>query len=485
MNLHNKGCPEKQISAEKDTEKSYQEYKKKLDMAIEAAGLGFWEWDIKNGYVDFSKQWLEMLGYNKGELPPKPETWTKLIHPDDKLFVFNELKKHFENESYTYSPEFRMKTKDGNWKWINARGKVFERDKNNKPIMMSGVHIDITEEKKIYEEFKKGEVRYRELFNNMGSGVAVYEATEDVSDFIVKDINYSATVLSNVRKKNIIGKKATEAFPGIREFGLLDKLKRVFKDGIPRKHPLTFYKDNHHQAWFENYVYKLVTGEIVAIYDDVTARVDRKNELINSRDKLEKLSNLLHKNLLETVNVLARTVEYRDVYTAGHSRNVSKLACAIAGELGLQAQNIEALQIAGTLHDIGKIAIPTEILNKTEPLTEEEYDLIKTHPAVSYKLVKNIEFQLPVATIIYQHHERINGSGYPLGKKGTEILLESKILAVADVIEGITLSRPYRGALGIDTALEEISDNSGILYDRQVVRACIKLFLKKNYSILK
>ncbi len=221
---------------------------------------------------------------------------------------------------------------------------------------------------------------------------------------------------------------------------------------------------------------------MVAVQTDISQRKLAESSVLLSKISLEKLSNKLHKNLIGTVEALASAVEYRDHYTAGHSRNVADLACAIAKDMGLQVENIETLKMAGMLHDIGKIGIPMEILLKPNPLTKSEFDIIKTHSEIGYELVKSIDFTQPIARIILEHHERLNGSGYPLGKKDTEILLESKILAVADVVEAMSLDRPYRDALGLEFALEEISKQKGIFFDSEIVDSCIKII--KNQSFI-
>ena len=180
---------------------------------------------------------------------------------------------------------------------------------------------------------------------------------------------------------------------------------------------------------------------------------------------------------------MASTVEQRDPYTAGHQRRATKLACAIGIELGLSKEKLEGLHVAGILHDIGKIYVPAEILNKPGRLSDLEMKLVKGHSGTGYMLVKEIPFPWPVAQIIIQHHERINGSGYPLGISGEEILLEARILAVADVIEAMASHRPYRPAKGIDEALDEITKNRGVLYDPKVVDACMKLFADKRFKL--
>jgi putative nucleotidyltransferase with HDIG domain len=183
-----------------------------------------------------------------------------------------------------------------------------------------------------------------------------------------------------------------------------------------------------------------------------------------------------------TVHIVGDTVEIRDPYTAGHQRRVTELASAIGTKLDLPEEKIEGLRVAGLLHDIGKMAIPAEILSKPTRLTEVEFSLIRNHPQVAYDLLKRIRFQWPVAQIVLQHHERMDGSGYPQGLKESDILLEARILAVSDVVEAMAAHRPYRAALGVDAALEEISKNKGRLYSEDVVDACLQLFTKEEFS---
>lgn len=181
------------------------------------------------------------------------------------------------------------------------------------------------------------------------------------------------------------------------------------------------------------------------------------------------------------IKAMALTVEMRDPYTAGHQRRVVDLVRAIANKMGLSDQQKDGISMAGVIHDVGKIAVPAEILSKPGRITELEYSLIKTHPQVGFDILKSIEFPWPIARIILQHHERLNGSGYPQGLSGGEILLEAKILAVADVVEAMASHRPYRPGLGIDKALEHISDHCDILYDAEVVKACMKVFKENGF----
>ncbi len=192
-------------------------------------------------------------------------------------------------------------------------------------------------------------------------------------------------------------------------------------------------------------------------------------EIIKSKEKVENV-------LLETVEALIKTVEMKDPYTVGHQRNVAKLVKAICEELKFDEEKVKWMYVTALIHDIGKIRVPSEILLKPGKLSEEEFNIIKEHPKSGYDILKHIDFPCPVAEIIYQHHERLDGSGYPRGLKNGEILFEARILAVADVVEAITSFRPYRPSLGPDFALSHIQENKGKLYDEKVVDIVLKLF---------
>jgi len=184
----------------------------------------------------------------------------------------------------------------------------------------------------------------------------------------------------------------------------------------------------------------------------------------------------------QTVVALASASEIRDPYTSGHQQRVTKLACSIAENMSLTENFIEGLRIAGLLHDIGKISVPAEILSKPGKITQDEYNIIKQHCQIGYEILKGIEFPWPVAQIVLQHHERMNGSGYPQGLAGEEILLESKILSVADVIEAMSSHRPYRPGLGIDKALDEVMSNKSTFFDPVVADTCWDLFSTGKFN---
>ena len=205
-------------------------------------------------------------------------------------------------------------------------------------------------------------------------------------------------------------------------------------------------------------------------------------ELEDKISGLEKTIETLRMALEGTIQTLTIAIGARDPYTTGHQRRGTDLAISIAQEIGLPENVVAGLRMAGLIHDIGKLAVPPEILCKPSKINDLEFQLIKTHPEVGYDILKKIEFPWPIADIVLQHHERMNGSGYPRKIKGPEILIEAKIINVADVVEAMASHRPYRPSLGIEKSLEQISKNRGILYDNEVVGACLRLFGEKRFK---
>jgi PAS domain S-box-containing protein len=315
---------------------------------------------------------------------------------------------------------------------------------------------------------QEAEKNYRTLFREMLEGFAVHEILCDTEgnpvDYRFLDVNPAFEHMTGFRSEQIIGKKATEVFLHL-ERRWIDTYGRVALTGEP-----AFF-----ESWsqdlgkiFEVAAYQPEPNKFACIFSDTTEK----------RSSIERM----RKALGGTIYAIAAAVEARDPYTAGHQSRVADLAQAVAIEIGLPADMIEGLRLAATIHDLGKLTIPAEILTKPKKLLDIEYGLIKTHCQTGYEILKNIEFPWPIARIVLEHHERLDGSGYPKGLKGDQVLLESRILAVADVVEAMASFRPYRPALGIDAALGEIEKNRGILYDAAVADACRRLFREKAYA---
>ncbi|MCF7859051.1 MAG: response regulator [Candidatus Cloacimonetes bacterium] len=291
-------------------------------------------------------------------------------------------------------------------------------------------------------------------------------------------VNYSQAFLYNSTPQEMIGKTEKELInvSKIRckevdnitkdDIKVLTEKKEI---SLPEK---SIELDNGEILWLKTTKVPLETPDnpdaILGVSVDIT-------ELKNSFYRLQEL-------MEEIVNGLVSAVEKRDPYTAGHQRRVSQLADKIAKKMGLEKSKIDGLRIASIVHDIGKIYVPSEILSKPGKLTNAEFELIKTHPSAGQEILSTINFPWPIAEIVLQHQERLNGSGYPQGLKGNDILLEARILSVADVVEAIASHRPYRPSLGIESALEEIETQKGILYDKEAVDACLELFSKSEFE---
>ena len=227
--------------------------------------------------------------------------------------------------------------------------------------------------------------------------------------------------------------------------------------------------------------------------DQLLKELQKMHEKVTELEKAKVMCNQLEKELKQTykklqkiiestANIITKVVETRDPYSTGHQQRVSKLATVIAREMKLPQDKIEGTRIASLVHDIGKVNLPTEIISKPSKLIEVEFNLIKNYPKIGYDILRKVDFPWPIAEIILQHQEKIDGSGYPRGLKGDEICIEAKILGVANVVEAMSSYKSYRPALSIDEALVEISNNKNILFDPEVVDTCIKLFKEKDFK---
>ncbi|MEA2021419.1 MAG: response regulator [Candidatus Caldatribacteriota bacterium] len=235
------------------------------------------------------------------------------------------------------------------------------------------------------------------------------------------------------------------------------------------------------------YISKPIVANELASQVKVMLRIKKAEDKLRSEkdileEMVQKRTEKLRKTQEGTILTIARIIGIKDPYTSGHQERVSQLATAIAEEMNLSKEKVEGIKISSLVHDIGKIDIPTEILSRPGKITDIEFSLIQKHATTGYKILKEIDYTWPIAEIVYQHHENLDGTGYPQGLKDGDILIEAQIVRVADVIEAMSSHRPYRPALGIEKALEEISKNKGILYNIEVVDTCLKLFQDKKFK---
>jgi PAS domain S-box-containing protein len=325
------------------------------------------------------------------------------------------------------------------------------------------------------DKLRKSEERYRDLVEKAGIAIVIDDREgnfEYANERYAEMFGYSLEEIKNQSIRSIVhpddieritknhkGRLEGNKVPGRYEF------KGIRKDGslFYLEVDVVALKEVGKNAGTRSYLW------------DISDRKRTEMEVLETMRKLRETLN-------GTINAIALTVEARDPFTSGHQRRVADLARTIAAEMGLPKDQIEGVRSAGVIHDLGKIGVPADLLSKPSKLSNAEFELIKIHPQIAFDILKDIEFPWPIAAIIYQHHERMNGSGYPQGLSDDSILLEARILAVADVVEAMSSHRPYRPSLGLKNTLNEISTNKGILYDPAVADTCLKLFKEKKYA---
>ncbi|MBN2852213.1 MAG: response regulator [Clostridia bacterium] len=287
-------------------------------------------------------------------------------------------------------------------------------------------------------------------------------------------INQAGLRMIGKRMKEVVNKKVTDVFKGIEKTEFFMAYKRVMENRNPEIYVGQFIIDNA-KNWYEVRIDPSSEG-ILCFARNINARKNEEQEMAGTMENLKR-------SIRTTIDVLTKAVELKDPYTAGHQKRVAMIAREIAIELGLDSERTEGIFLAGSIHDIGKISIPAEILSKPTKLDKNEMMMVKLHTSCGCDLLKEVESDWHLCEIALQHHERINGSGYPNGITGDKMLLESKIIAVADVVEAMSSHRPYRTSLGIEAALHEINEQKGILYDEQVVDACNQVFAKNRIKL--
>jgi PAS domain S-box-containing protein/putative nucleotidyltransferase with HDIG domain len=318
------------------------------------------------------------------------------------------------------------------------------------------------------------ELRYRRLFETAQDGILILDfdtgLIEDANPFIINLLGYS--------RDELVGKELWEIGPIIDKTEALKAFSFIKESGYIRYEnlPLRHKNGNICEVEFVSNAYHVNGDKVIQCnIRDITERKKLEEENL-------KIQHAISVSLHEMIEVLANVIVARDSYTAGHQKRVANLASAIAGKLELSLHAIEGIHLSALIHDIGKIAIPAEILTKPTALTKFELAMLRNHVQTGYDILKNIHFPWNLAQIILQHHERIDGSGYPNGLKADAICDEAKIIAVADTVESISSDRPYRKSKGIEAALKEITMNKGILYDARVVDACINVFQEDHFE---
>jgi len=422
----------------------------------------------------FNQAYCDIIGYTFDDIMKwQPNEFKKTLHPDDYAFVMDQAEKKQSGHSDVVTHyQFRGLTKKQEMKWLDLYSKTVMYKGESADLVS---FVDITERKRAEEALRENEELYRTIFDNTGTSMILIEEDMTISmanDEFLRNTGYSSDEINGHMKWTEI------IHPDdLRRMIEQHRLRREIEGNALPSYEFRFItKTGDIRDTF--LTIKLVPGtkKSIASLIDITERKKEQGELQQTLDRLSKAMNT-------TIHLLAGAVEARDPYTAGHQTRSADLARAIAAEMEMPREKIDGIGMAGSIHDIGKLSVPAEILTKSSKLTRVEFALVKEHAVKGYEMLKDVESSWPLAEMVYQHHERMDGSGYPRNLKGEEIIMEARILAVADVVEAMSSHRPYRPALGVEAALEEIEKNRGILYDDTVTEACLRLFREKGYHL--
>lgn len=468
------------ITERKMAEEALRSSEEKYRLLYNNMRDGFVYLNINGAFMECNAAFAEMTGYKLQELRSltfediTPEKWRSV----DKVAINKLIQR-----GYSDIGEKEYRRKDGTILPVELLATMI-RDDYGKPSGFWAVVRDVTERKQAEERLKKSEEKYRLLATNVTDVIFTMDMNLNytyISPSISQLVGYTADELMKMNASEIV---SPETFRDIVDV-FMEELETEKKDdrNLKRSRVMEYQnicKDGS-KVWAETTITFLRDGNqkavgLLGVARNITSRKESEMALEDSFDRLQKSFGV-------TINVLVSALEMRDPYTAGHQIRTSNIACAIAREMELTENLIEGIRLAGSIHDVGKLSVPVEILTKPTKLSNLEYSLIKEHPRSGYTMLRGVESPWPLAETVYQHHERMDGSGYPRNLKGDNIIIEARIMAVADVVEAMASHRPYRPSLGIEKALEEIEKNKGILYDENVADACLRLFREKGYQL--
>ncbi len=442
--------------------KKLMESEEKYKILFDFAPDGYYISDLKGTFIDANRAAERISGYTCDELLGKNYFRAGLLSIKDVPKALRALAKNRKGLP-TGPEEYRLIRKDK--KPIEVEISTFPIKVNGQDFAL-GIARDISKRKQFERDLEKTEKEKSVILDSSPMQVLYRD-----EDHRIIWANRAAYEYKNCKLEEIRGMKCHQVWENsplpcpecpmdkIWITGKASSGERKTKDG---------------KYWFlSGTPLKNEEGKVIGIIENILDITEQKK----AQEKLKKIINAI-------IETISKIMDSRDPYTAGHQLRVTQLAVAIAQEMNLSPEHVESVKIASQIHDIGKIGIPSEILTKPTNLDSIEFSFIKEHPRMGYNILKDVDFPFPIADIILQHHERNDGSGYPQGLTGESIILEAKIIAVADVVEAMTSHRPYRAAMGIDAALDEIFKNKGTLYQPEIVDVCIKLFKEKGFNFL-
>jgi len=451
--------------AEKKWIASEEKYRQIYENAVE----GIYRTTPEGRYLNVNPAFYRMFGYDSQEEMINAITnigQQLYVHPEDR----ERLKQVLTEKGMVNGFVAQLYRRDGSKFWISINAHTVKDEEGN-ILYYEGTNEDITQRMQSEEDLRQAEAQYRTIFEGVQDGI--FRSTPEGAFLMANPA--MARMLGYASPEELIAKMTDVAhqlyvYPKDREkiLHLIDRqgyvkdfeVQQRCKDGTPIWVSLTFQAVRDEQGNIRYYE---------GMSQDITDRKLSMERII--------------KSLEATVRAMAVTVETRDPYTAGHQRRVAELAGAIAEEMELSCEQKNSVRLASVIHDLGKISVPAEILSMPRKLSDIEFSLVKNHAESGFEILKDIDFPWPIAEIIRQHHERLDGSGYPRGLRDDELLIEAKILMVADVVESMISYRPYRPARALEEGLAEIEENRDLLYDPEVVDACLRLFREKGFQL--
>jgi PAS domain S-box-containing protein len=459
------------ITERKQAEKALRESEESFRSHLENAPDGVYMSDLKGNFLYGNRKCEEIIGYRKEELIDKNFLELNLLSENSLNKAAQLLQANMEGKS-TGPDEIELISNEGRLVPVEINTSVVQR--MGQRIVLAFVR-DITERKRVEAALRESESLSKSLIDYMHDAMIIM----DWDGFILFANRAAAQIIDFERPEELTGHNMVEYLHPDSLQKAAEDLEAVKADkmGFLSEYQLSSVTGKH--IWVESIggkiIFRNASANLVCIRD-ITERKQAEEELQRTLESLRKAFGA-------TIKAMSSAVEVRDPYTAGHQIRSADLARTIATEMGLPHEKIEGIRVAGSIHDIGKLSIPAEILSKPTKLTNLEFSLIKEHAQKGYEMLKDVESPWPLAEIVYQHHERMDGSGYPRNLKGDDILIEARIMAVADVVESMASHRPYRPALGLNAALEEIEKNKGILYDDAVADTCLRLFREKGFQL--
>ena len=459
------------ITERKRAKEVLREDKERYRTLVENASDIVFRTDNSGNFTFVNPAGIRITGYEKEEMMGKH--YPTLIHPDMRDEAMKFFGRQFVKGIQNTYLEYPLLTKEGHKLWFGQNTQLIFEDDH--VVGFQAVARDITDRKQAEESLREQEIKLSSIFRAAPVGIGM------VINRVFQEANEMLCHMTGYNRKELLGKSARMLYPTQEDYDYVgqEKYRQISEKGTGTVETRWKRKDGtvidiilSSTRLDPDNLAKGVTFTALDITDRKQAGEELREALVS-----------LRKAFGATIQVLVSAVEIRDPYTSGHQIRSAGLARAIATEMGFTKERIDGIRMAGSIHDIGKLSIPAEILSKPTKLTNIEFSLIKEHSQSGYEMLKDVESPWPLAEIVYQHHERMDGSGYPRNLKGDDILMEARIMAVADVVESMASHRPYRPALGIDKALEEIEKNKGTLYDNTVADTCLRLFREKGFQL--